>query len=535
HGGVKARWVEELAANGLSENGYRVRRSLELRGDMLAESIALATRKITKELVQREFERRYGQSSRYLRVQLIRADLKFPTPPPGATGEQVLAERQRIVQQTKARMNLYRQQVQNGASFGDIAKENSDDPLTRAKGGVMDEPLRLDDWPQNVLLAISFLHAGELSPVMRVENSFYLMRILESRMLDLESEKDALIAYLRDAPPDAQEVSAVRERAGGDLSPELLPALKAPFDAAHPRDPAEIVLRTRGVEVSRRAFGAWLRAKLGEERAAQFAGERAMLREAAAAGITVGDAEIEQCIAEEMQRVLVEDFGGNVARRDSALKAHYRDEAHWKRELDERWRVLRPLERLMLQRRRIDDAAVRALFEERYGPGGKGLVVSWIFLLPPLAAPVDPPPAPEVALQQAVERHAAFEKRARELVERARGGAEFAALARAQSEDGATRALGGRVPGHVVPERLGGEKRAALAALEVGGVTDPIADRGGLAIYKLDARGAVEYASVAAELRNELQSRRPDRIELATELRRYATSAKVERGPDLLR
>jgi parvulin-like peptidyl-prolyl isomerase len=535
HGGVKARWLEELAVSGLSENGFRIRRSLELRGDMLAESIALATRKLTKELVQREFERRYGKSTRFLRVQILRVDLKFPPAPPGATGEQVLAERQRIVEQTKARMNLYRQQVKNGESFAEIAKANSDDAATREKGGVMDEPLRLEEWPENVVLAISFLGAGELSPVMRVDSSFVLMRALESRMIDLESEKEALLAYLRDAPPDAQEVSAVRERAGGNLSPELLPALTAPFDAAHPRDPEEVVMRTRGVEVSRRAFGAWLRARLGEERAARFAGERAVLRDAAAAGITVDDAEIEQCVAEEMQRVLVEDFGGNVARKDAALKAHYGDEARWKRELDGRWRLLRPLERLMMQRRVIEETTVRVLHEDRYGPGGEGLVVRWIFLRPPPMPSIDANTTVEAALQKAAEQRAVLEKRARALVERARSGADFAELARAESDDGTTRALGGRIPGHVVPERYAGDKRKALAALEVGGVSDPVAERGGFAIYKLDARGAVEYASVAAELRKELESRRPDAGELATELRRYETAAKIERGPDLLR
>lgn len=535
HGGVKARWVDELAASGLSENGYRVKRGLELRGELLAESIARATRKLTKERVQREFDRRYGQASRFLRVQILRADMKFPTPAPGTTGEQVIAQRQEILQQTKARMNLYRTQIQNGVPFEDLAKAYSDDATTREKGGVMDEPLRLDDWPQNVRLAISFLHVGELSPVMRVDNSFFLMKVLESRMLNLESEKDALIAYLRDAPPDAQEISAVRERAGGDLSPELLPALWAPFDPAHPRDGGETVMRTRGTDISRRAFGAWLRAKLGEERATEFAGERAILREAAAAGIEVDAAEIAACAEEEAQRVLLESFGGNIARRDASIKAQFGDPARWKRQLEERWRVLRPLERLMMQRRRIDETAVRALFEDRYGPGGKGMLVRWIYLAPAPVALRDPSAKPEDLVREAADRRAALEQHARDLVARLRVGEDFAAAAKAESGDVTTRDRGGLVLGHVVLERCSGDTHKALAALEVGGISDPVADRGGYAIYKLDGHGEVEYATLAKSLREELETRRATPVELATEQQRYAQSAKVERGADLLR
>lgn len=263
HGGSRARWIEELAAEGLSEAGFRARRGLELRGELLCESIARATRVITKELAQRELERRYGNSLRYMRVQMLRVDAKFPPPQPGESGDEVIAARQAIVQQTRARMNLYRMQIQNGESFAQIAQAYSDDAATREQGGVMKDPLILSEWPQNVLLAIQFLTAGELSPVMRIDNSFYLMKILESRYATVESEKQSLIEHLSHAAPDAEEISAVRSRLGGNLQVELLPALFERDSIETPRDPAEAVLRFQGRDHARRSFGAWLRMRIG--------------------------------------------------------------------------------------------------------------------------------------------------------------------------------------------------------------------------------------------------------------------------------
>jgi parvulin-like peptidyl-prolyl isomerase len=534
HGGSRARWQEELAAEGLSEAGFRARRGLELRGEMLCESIARATRVITKELAQRELERRYGEELRFLRVQVLRVDAKFPPPRPGESGEELVAARQVIVQQARARMNLYRTQILNGEPFAEIARANSDDAATREQGGVMKDALILSEWPKNVLLAIQFMGAGELSPVMRIDNSFYLMKILESRSVSVESEKQALIEHLSSAAPDAEEISAVRARLAGNLQVELLPALFESDSAATPRDPAETVLRFQGREHARRTLGAWLRVRIGELRARDFAGQRALLRGAAAAGLSADGPAIEQRVEQEMARVLAVDFGGDPQRLAAAIRQRWRDEAHWKRDLLEDFRVRLPAERLLMARRRVEESAVRALHEERYGPGGRGMVVRWIRIAP---APLEtvPESLPSTSAELLEQRRKATEDRARALVERLRAGADFATLAAELSQDPATRVQGGLVQGHVVPERFHPAKRSALASLSVGGFTDPLPEGDSFAIYKYEAAGVVAYEAVADELRRELSESPPDAGEVATELRHLATAAVVVSGPDLLR
>jgi parvulin-like peptidyl-prolyl isomerase len=535
HAGRKEAWIAELAAGGRSEQGYRVQRSLELRADMLSAVIARASRVITKELVQREFERRYGTSGRYLRVQLLRVDPKFPPPTAGASGEEIIAERKRIVQETRKRVDLYRLQIQNGESFAEIAKQHSDDVATREQGGVMDEPLLLEAWPQNFVMAVMFLQPGALSQVVRHDNSFYLAKVLESKSIEMEREREPLIQALRDAPADAQEISAVRERLAGDLVPELLPALWARATGNAALDPAEVVMRFRDVPVTRRSFGSWLRARLGEARARDYATEFAVQRAAELQGLSFERAQIEARVDAEMARVLREDFGGRSDRLELEVRQRYRDESHWKRDLVAQYESLLPVERMLLAARVIREDDVRAAWEERYGPNGRGLVVRWIYLQLAPAPLQDPPPPPEQALAEAEQRRKALHDAANQIVTRARAGERFEDLARAQSDDAPTREFGGRIAGHVVPERYLGDKRAALAALQVGGVTDPLPDRGGYAIYQLEALGNVAFESVAAELRRELTERLPDRNEIASELRRLGAAVKLEFGPGLLR
>lgn len=115
---------------------------------------------------------------------------------------------------------------------------------------------------------------------------------------------------------------------------------------------------------------------------------------------------------------------------------------------------------------------------------------------------------------------AATRKLATELYERAKAGEDFAALARAHSDDLPTRDAGGdlgiRAPKGSQQAQTGkrqvlsGPLEAAVLSLESGGVTAPIELEGSLFIVKLQSRQPSRYTGFTAartEMTNRLQSK----------------------------
>ncbi len=98
---------------------------------------------------------------------------------------------------------------------------------------------------------------------------------------------------------------------------------------------------------------------------------------------------------------------------------------------------------------------------------------------------------------------------ARELVERARGGEDFASLARTHSA-GPTAATGGDL-GEIAQGDLNPDLEKEAFALSVGAVSDPIAHEGGYRILKVVAKtsgGVVPYATAKDGVRNRLMGSR---------------------------
>lgn len=112
----------------------------------------------------------------------------------------------------------------------------------------------------------------------------------------------------------------------------------------------------------------------------------------------------------------------------------------------------------------------------------------------------NPPPARDPKAKRP-RSGAEAEKLARELVAKARGGADFAALARQFSDDEETKARGGEFrPVKPNDPNLPPEIRTAIFALKPGQVSDPVRQTGGFWIFRLE-----EYVVPAfAEVRNEV-------------------------------
>ncbi len=87
-----------------------------------------------------------------------------------------------------------------GESFEDLAKQFSDDPLTRDKGGVVEEEWEIDRLRPEFRGAVDSLAVGELSNVISTANGFYVLKVLQrtdSKDTSFEEIREPLLQYLQ--------------------------------------------------------------------------------------------------------------------------------------------------------------------------------------------------------------------------------------------------------------------------------------------------------------------------------------------------
>ena len=92
-----------------------------------------------------------------------------------------------------------RRRASAGESFEALAREYSDDPLTRDKGGVVDDEWAIQDLRPEFRSAVDSLAVGEISNVLSTPNGFYILTVLErkdSKQLSFDEIQEPLKRYL---------------------------------------------------------------------------------------------------------------------------------------------------------------------------------------------------------------------------------------------------------------------------------------------------------------------------------------------------
>ncbi len=83
----------------------------------------------------------------------------------------------RTEEQAKAKIEEIRKQVADGADFGKLAADNSEDKASAAKGGDFGSITRTSGYPENIKTAVFALKEGEVSEPVRQPNGFYLLKL----------------------------------------------------------------------------------------------------------------------------------------------------------------------------------------------------------------------------------------------------------------------------------------------------------------------------------------------------------------------
>ena len=288
------------------------------------------------------------------------------------------------------------------------------------------------------------------------------------------------------------------------------PRIASGVPTEHPLSPqgddsaTEVVLRINGEAVTRRRFEDWLLLNRGELDAPLLARTLRLRTKAEALGLSLTEEEVRRRAREEVERRLWGAFAGDRVAWEAELAREGRTSAG---RIAERAITIEAellLEAILQRGTSIAEADLRALWEERYGPGGREPKVR--LLRKRFVVPFEPGENTQTRRARTQRLRDEAQRTMERLLARARGGEDFERLLEAES-DHPSRATGGRP---VDDSWRHGFPRAPLERLarsEVGEYSEPIYAGGAFWILRVEDIEVTPLESVRRELEAELQRR----------------------------
>ena len=491
--GDRAAWLGELERTGWSEGGHREHMRVEEEPYQLAREMTRRVRSVPEELVVRDWEHFYGPQGKEYALSGIRIEVALETPADSA---------QHVVETA-------RRKVFHAA----LAREMSEDPPSRARGGRLDAQFRPPGWNAPFVESILALGAGAISQPLYAKGGYWIVKVDGVVETPLAQVRDELVARLVELGPEDFEVAATWKAITANMKFELAPGLFEGQSSIE-RNDSVTGLVINGQPVSRAEFITWLARDRGEHHVRDFAEHWCVERRASELGIAVSEDEIEARMREFQQLMIDRSYKGSREAWLAYMQRAGRDESGWGHEWHRRFRIDLLCEKILLAERVVDDAAVRARYEVEYGREGQRREARVLLL--PFEAPEAQPGMRREELDAAIAAaREAVRVRAETLRARILGGEDFAQLARENSADEATRANGGRIDGRFRALDWPAAAGAAVLALAPGQLSEVLEVERGFALFEVLSAQSVPFEAVAAELRRELERERPAQGDLA--------------------
>jgi peptidyl-prolyl cis-trans isomerase C len=149
----------------------------------------------TMQISQEDQEKYYkDHPDKFKEVKVRVINIAFdPTPEKAATdGKKLPTEAE-----AKAKIEDLAKQIQGGADFGKLARENSDDKTSGAKDGDFGVIKQDSSYPQPIKTAVFALKQGEVSAPIKQPNGFYLIRAEEISQTPFNSSILQILEVLR--------------------------------------------------------------------------------------------------------------------------------------------------------------------------------------------------------------------------------------------------------------------------------------------------------------------------------------------------
>ena len=526
--GRRDEWLAELERLGHTERGVRRQRFVETRPELQARAIAARDRVVPEQLIRREWELRHGRHGHRYDLSMMRFQVVVPSRPDMGR-EEWNAGRTAVMEEGRKRALAARDRVLAGEDFGLVASRASDDPDTRDHRGIPSNGFRDPGWPASFLDAVEALAPGEVSQPIFGKGGWWLVLVRKVDTTPLESVRRGIEADLVARGPEPYEVGLVFDRVAEGLHVEVLPALfQAP---AHEEWPgaAETVMRIDGEPVTRGEYARWLVDSIGETYTETFAEEWLVRKRAREAGIVADEAVVAARTHEFIASLVDQGYHGDRTAWVAYLELGGRSEESFVRRIERRTRVDLLTEGLFLRDRVVRPEDLTSRFKREFGEDGVRREVRLIQCA--IRAPEMPPGLSREDLQARMdEASTEARRRAEALVARLRAGEDFAALARATSDDAGTRDAGGAVPDRFRADRWPQSIASAVEALAPLAVTDPLLHGNAWYVFQLASERRVKFDEVRDQLEREARTARPDTVELAGYRNQLAKEARIE-GP----
>jgi parvulin-like peptidyl-prolyl isomerase len=501
--GKKEDWVAELTRTERTEQGYRAQRALELEPELLARAVVSIDRVVPEEVLQREWELRYGRNGRKYDVLLMKFQCVFLSPE-GEQKKERDVYREAEIQTQLERAQAARERLLAGADFGTLAAQLSDDPTTRDHRGELPAGFSHFGWPKNFLDALDELAPGQISEPVYARGGWWLVRVEKVAVTPLEDVRAPLVQELLVRGPDQLEVGQYRAGLEAAMTVKVLPSLFEERRVSDETPESVPALEIDGETVSRSTYALWLLRMRGEASARHFAEHWVVKREAQSLGISVTEEEV-RARAEDYIRMMIqyEHKGSRDAWR-AQLARGGREEDSFLRDLMVRMRIEALTEKLMRRERVITPERVRARWTEIYGTDGR-LVQARLLLLRVPLPPEEPPLNREELDRKLAELSAGVRQRMEDLARRVKEGEDFATLARKYSEEPSSAAEGGLLPDRFRPERWPKDVSDAVQALQPGEATPALDLKSAWAIFQVVSAKQVRFEDVEKDLREQLE------------------------------
>ncbi len=525
--GSKDAWLAELARTQRSEVGIRAQRAQEIGVDLLTRKVVATDRVVPENKIVREWELSYGRGGRAYDLSMLLVRCEFLTPQgeaPQAVKDQL---RQAEIDTKKKRALELRERIVKGGDFAKLAREASDDELSRANGGKPPQGFRHFGWPKNFLDALDLLAKDEISQPIYAKGGWWIVRVDGLRLTALDSVRGELVKRLVERGPEQDETGTFRNTLVEAARIEVLPTLFVDSSVDVERAALLPGLSIDGEPVSRATYGRWILRTRGEASWPNFVEHRVAINEARRRGVEVSAEEVRARTQDYLERLIKMGHEGTREAWAAHLKLSGRDEASFIHDLDIRMRIELLCEKLIMQDRKITPAAVRLRFEELYGKDGQSAKVRLILLHVPYAAG----PADETR-EQLDERLAATKKsvldRANALAQIARDGGDFASLARQYSQDPPSAANGGMLDSRFRPELWPEPIARRVSELGLNGVSEAMEFGTDFVVLQVVSRESIAFETVRQELEDQMRNEPPPRPELSVYRNVLMKRAKVE-------
>jgi parvulin-like peptidyl-prolyl isomerase len=224
--GDRGLWKSYMDMQGLDSDAFMEQLRRRRRVVLLAEKCILTERPVTPEMVKATFQARYGATGRRVQARVILLEVPTPKFEKGLSKAEVEALMEDASQARRRDAQALAERARAGEDFATLARQNSDDRISRELGGELEGGFRPDGWSSNVSTVVMGLPRGTISEPLQEGRFWAVFEIKDFETVDFESVRKEIEETLRARRPEDIEVAAYRNELLKPVEVELLPGLR---------------------------------------------------------------------------------------------------------------------------------------------------------------------------------------------------------------------------------------------------------------------------------------------------------------------